>query len=73
MCMSISLEEVNRIADQIHEVMNECIKMVPKAEKYESIVQAVVWDLLKAYKDILLLYMYLGDGYGQKGTEKGNK
>jgi hypothetical protein len=69
----ITLEEVNRIADQIHEVMNECIRMVPRSGKYESIVQIVVWDLLKAYKDILLLYMYLGDGDGQKGAEKGNQ
>ena len=60
------MEEVNRIADRIHEVMNECIRMVPRAEKYESIVQMVVLDLLKAYKDILLLYMYLGDSNGQK-------
>jgi hypothetical protein len=69
----IYLEEVNRIADQIHAVMNECIKMVPRAGKYESIVQMVVLDLLKAYKDLLLLYMYLGGSHGQKGAENGNQ
>jgi hypothetical protein len=57
--ITLSLEEVSRIADQIHNVMTECIKLSERAEKYREIVQMTILDLLRAYKDILLLYMYL--------------
>jgi hypothetical protein len=39
--------------------MNRCIKLIPRAGKYEVIIQAVVADLLKAYKDMLLAYIYI--------------
>jgi hypothetical protein len=55
----LSIEEVEDMVDHIHELMNRCIKLIPRAGKYECIIQAVVADLLKAYCDMLLAYMYI--------------
>jgi len=55
----LSIEEVEDMVDHIHELMNSCMKLIPRAGKYESIIQAVVADLLKAYCDMLLVYMYI--------------
>ena len=57
--MSLTPEDVGRIADQIHAVMDECIKMLSRAGEYRNVVEMVILDLLRAYKDILVLYMYL--------------
>jgi hypothetical protein len=56
---NLSVEEVENIIDQIYELMHRCIKLVPRAGKYDVIIQAVVADLLRAYYDMLLAYMYI--------------
>jgi len=56
---NLSPEEVENMVDQIYELMHQCIKLIPRAGKYDTIIQAVVADLLKAYYDMLLAYMYI--------------
>jgi hypothetical protein len=55
--MGLTPEEAGRIADQIHAVIDECIKMLSRAGEHKSVVEMVILDLLRAYKDILVLYM----------------
>ena len=55
----LNIEEVKAIVDDIHDLMNRCIKLTPRAGEYRTILQTVVADLLKAYYDMLLLYIYI--------------
>lgn len=55
----LSIEEVENVMDSIRELMTRCVRMSFRAGDHRVIVQAVIADLLKAYYDMLLVYLYL--------------
>jgi hypothetical protein len=55
----LSIEEVESMMDSIRELIVRCARMSYKAGDYRAIVQTVIADLLKAYYDMLHVYLYL--------------